>query len=234
MKGKIYLIPTLLGDESPINIISGYNIQIIKSLQYFIVEEERTARRFLKKIIPEINIDTLQFFILNEHTPSKDIVHYLEPTSRHSVGLLSEAGLPCIADPGSTIVAMAHKQGIEVVPLAGPSSILLGLMSSGLNGQIFAFNGYLPIKKNERIKMIKFLEKRSATENQTQIFMEAPYRNQQLLEDIINSCNPDTLMCIACDLTLLSQYIETKPIREWKIKMPDIHKRPAIFIIKQN
>jgi 16S rRNA (cytidine1402-2'-O)-methyltransferase len=234
MKGKLYLIPAFLGSDNSEESFPGHNLKIIETIKYFIVEEERSARRFIKKILPDTDISKLQFSILNEHTKDNDITDFLKPCEHDSVGLVSEAGVPCVADPGSQIVSMAHKAGIEVIPLVGPSSILLALMASGLNGQNFAFNGYLPVQKNERIKMLKHLEKRSVIEKQTQIFIETPYRNMHLLEDIANTCNSVTLLCIACDLTLVSQFIKTRSIKEWKTKLPDIHKRPAIFCIIGN
>ncbi len=233
MAGKLYLIPSFLGSENSNEVFPELNRKLVSQLKYFIVEEERTARRFLKKLVPEIIIDQLSFKLLNEHTNEVEISSYLMPIETESIGLISEAGVPCVADPGSTLVKLAHEKNIEVIPLVGPSSILLALMASGLNGQNFAFRGYLPIKKDEKVMVIKSLEKRSYQENQTQIFIEAPYRNNQLIEDITTICEPNTLFCIACDLTLPSQFIKTATIREWKNKKPDIHKRPAIFILKK-
>jgi len=234
MKGKLYLIPAFLGSENPNEVFPELNKIIIKNLKYFIVEEERSARRFLKKMNPELVIDNLKFFVLNEHTKPNEINNFFHPFTEHSIGLISEAGVPCIADPGSQVVKIAHDKDIEVVPLIGPSSILLAMMSSGLNGQSFAFNGYLPIQQNERIKMLKKYENRSFTYNQTQIFIEAPYRNNQLLKDIITNCEPQTLLCVACELTLPTQNIKTQSIHNWKANIPDINKHPSIFIIKKN
>jgi 16S rRNA (cytidine1402-2'-O)-methyltransferase len=234
MQGKLYLIPSFLGSENPNEVFPELNSQIIRNLKYFIVEEERTARRFLKKIVPEIQIDQLQIRLLNEHTKPEEILNFLNPAEFDSIGLISEAGVPCVADPGAAVVRLAHQKGIEIIPLVGPSSILLALMGSGLNGQNFTFHGYLPVQKNERVKSIKLLEKRSFQENQTQMFIEAPYRNQAMLGDILNSCSSETLLCIACDLTLPNQLLKTMTIREWKIKLPDIQKRPAIFLLKRN
>jgi 16S rRNA (cytidine1402-2'-O)-methyltransferase len=231
MKGKLYLIPSFLGDENPLNMFPSVNATIVKDLKHFIVEEERTARRFLKKLVPEIVIDNLHFNVLNEHTKPEEIGSYLNACNEFNVGLLSEAGVPCVADPGALIVALAHKMNIEVVPLIGPSSILMALMASGLNGQSFAFNGYLPVQHNERVNRIKFFEKRSNIENQTQIFIEAPYRNMPLFEDIISTCSPNTLMCVASDLTLDTQFIKTMRIEDWKKNKPDLKKHPAIFLI---
>lgn len=234
MNGKLYLIPSFLGSENPKDIFPELNKEIVSKISYFIVEEVRTARRFLKKLVPEININNLHFSILNEHTKTEEINSYLNPCNEYSVGLISEAGVPCVADPGALVVELAHEKKIEVIPLIGPSSILMALMGSGLNGQNFAFNGYLPIHHSERVKMLKFFEKRSYSENQTQLFIEAPYRNKQLLDDILSSCEPNTKMCIAFDLTLPTQFIKTLTIKEWKIKMPDIHKHPAIFALKKS
>jgi 16S rRNA (cytidine1402-2'-O)-methyltransferase len=233
MKGKLYLIPSFLGSDNADEVFPELNKKIVRTISHFIVEEERTTRRFLKKLLPEILINDLQFKILNEQTKEEEIGDYLIPCNENSIGLISEAGIPCVADPGSQIVKIAHERNIEVVPLVGPCSIIMTLMASGLNGQNFAFNGYLPVKRNDRIKMIKFYEKRSFNENQTQLFIEAPYRNTQLLEDILNNCETDTFLCIACDLTLPEQLIKTKKIKEWKTKIPDIQKRPAIFAFQK-
>jgi 16S rRNA (cytidine1402-2'-O)-methyltransferase len=234
MKGKLYLIPSFIGSENSEEIFPEINKKIISEIKYFIVEEERSARRFLKKMVPEIVINNLQFSVLNEHTKPIEIADYLDPCDKYSVGLISEAGVPCVADPGSQIVKLAHEKNIDVVPLIGPSSLLLALMASGFNGQNFAFNGYLPVQRNERTRMLKIYEKRSFSENQTQLFIETPYRNMQLLEDILKTCEPGTFLSIACDLTLPTQFIKTQNIREWKIKLPDIHKRPAIFCLKKD
>jgi 16S rRNA (cytidine1402-2'-O)-methyltransferase len=233
MKGKLYLIPSFLGSDNPKDVFPDLNREIVSAIKYFIVEEERTARRFLKKLVNEIVIDDLLFSILNEHTKPLDIIEFLNPCADYPIGLISDAGAPCVADPGALVVKMAHEKGIEVVPLVGPSSILLALMASGMNGQSFAFNGYLPIQSNERAQRLKFFEKRSETENQTQIFIETPYRNIQLFDDIVKNCNPQSLLCIACDITLPSQFIKTLTIKDWQLNKPDIHKRPAIFCLKK-
>jgi 16S rRNA (cytidine1402-2'-O)-methyltransferase len=234
MKGNLYLIPTFLGSDNPSEVFPELNREIVRNIKYYVVEEERTARRFLKKLVPEIVIDSLSLKLLNEHSKPKEIEDYLIPCETESMGLLSEAGVPCVADPGALVVQMAHKKGINVIPLVGPSSIIMALMASGMNGQNFAFNGYLPIPKNERQKMIKFFEKRSYAENQSQLFIEAPYRNLQLLDDIIASCESQTMLCIACDITLPTQLIKTMPVGEWKKQIPEIHKRPAIFVLKKS
>jgi 16S rRNA (cytidine1402-2'-O)-methyltransferase len=233
MKGSLYLIPSFLGSENPNEVFPELNREIVRNISHFIVEEERTARRFLKKLIPEIVIDSLSLKLLNEHSKPQDIDDYLRPCEHSSIGLLSEAGVPCVADPGAMVVQMAHKKGIQVIPLVGPSSVIMALMASGMNGQNFAFNGYLPIPKTERQKMLKFFEKRSFSENQSQLFIEAPYRNKQLLDDVIVACESQTMLCVACDITLPTQLIKTMSVGEWKSQLPDIHKRPAIFILKK-
>jgi 16S rRNA (cytidine1402-2'-O)-methyltransferase len=231
MKGKIYLIPTLLGEGKPEEMLPPYVLKIIREMRFFIVEEIRTARRFLSKVgIPQ-PIDSLTFFLLNEHIKSSDILLYLDPALTDNIGLMSEAGVPGVADPGADIVRLAHQQGICVTPLIGPSSILMALMASGLNGQNFAFNGYLPVKQAERVAKIRFFEKRVIMENQTQAFIEAPYRNMQLLEDLLNTCAPSTMLSLAVDISLETEFIKTGTIESWKKNIPQIHKRPAIFII---
>ncbi|WP_430809595.1 MULTISPECIES: SAM-dependent methyltransferase [unclassified Carboxylicivirga] len=232
MKGKLYLIPNTLG-ESPIERnLSTDTIDLIRSVKYFVVENIRSARRFLKKVDKAIDIDELQFFVLDKHTNPNDIPGFLNPLfDGHNLGLLSEAGCPGVADPGADVVYLAHTKNVQVIPLVGPSSILLSVMASGLNGQSFAFNGYIPLKKGEVGKHIKHLEERSIREKQTQLFIEAPYRNTKLLQELVNACRPQTRLCIACDITLDSEYIQTKTIAQWKGKLPDINKRPAIFLL---
>lgn len=232
MSGKIYLVPTTLGDTS-IDLVIPAEVKIkICVLKYFIVENIRTARRFLKQIDKNIEIDKLTFFELNKHTDSNDFSSYLLPIIEgNDAGIISEAGNPGIADPGSDIVSLAHQKNIEIVPLVGPSSILLALISSGMNGQNFAFNGYLPVEKSEKIRKIQFLENRAKAENQSQIFMETPFRNAKMLDDLLAACKNTTLLCIAADITLSEQFIKTKTIADWKKNKPDINKRPAIFII---
>jgi 16S rRNA (cytidine1402-2'-O)-methyltransferase len=232
MAGKLFLFPTQLGDTDLNRILPVYNIHQLASIKYFIVEDIRTARRFLKKSDSNINIDALTFFVLNKHTSPKDLLSFVEPLmGGHDMGLLSEAGCPAIADPGADVVSIAQSQNIQVVPLVGPSSILLALMASGFNGQSFAFNGYLPIQESEKTKVLKMNEKRIYTENQTQIYIETPYRNMKLLADIIHVCQPETKLCIAADITLPTEFISTKPLKSWKNNLPDINKRPCIFIL---
>lgn len=229
---KLYLIPTTLGDTSIERVLPPDLARLISSVPVFIVENIRTARRFLKKVNPAIVIDDLIFFELNQHTEKKEIVRYLEPNQKGlDIGIISEAGCPGVADPGAEVVKIAHSKNIQVVPLVGPSSILLALMASGMSGQNFAFNGYLPIKNPEKSQQIKMLEKRMQTEGQTQIFIEAPYRNAQLLDELLKNCDPQTMLCIAADITLDTEFIRSKPVSYWKTNVPDIQKRPAIFMI---
>jgi 16S rRNA (cytidine1402-2'-O)-methyltransferase len=235
VSGKLYLIPNLLGDGNPEEVLPSNVLIIIRELKYFIVEDIRTARRFLSKVKIHTPIDSLTFFTLNEHTPASDIRHYLDPALTNDIGVLSEAGVPGVADPGADIVSLAHRQDIRVVPLIGPSSILMAMMASGLNGQNFAFNGYLPVKRPERVHKIRFFEKRAQTENQTQVFIEAPYRNMQLLEDILTTCAPLTLLGIASDISLDTEFIKTRTIENWKKgPLPELHKRPSIFMLGIN
>ena len=228
----LYLIPVTLGDTEPSKVLPSYNQSIIASIRYFIVENVRTARRFLKQTDPGIDIDSLTFYTLNKHTSETELSDFLNPIANgHSIGILSEAGCPAIADPGADVVAIAQKKNISVVPLVGPSSILLALMASGFNGQSFAFHGYLPIDAGERVKTLKSLEQRIYSENQTQLFIETPYRNGKLLEDLLKTCRPATRLCIAADITLSSEFIKTKSIAEWKKQTPNLSKRPCIFAI---
>ena len=233
MKGNVYLIPTTLG-VSEVNMVIPKEIEtVVDTLNYFIVENIRTARRYIKELLPEKNINELTFYELNKHTELNDVLNYLTIVEKgENIGIISEAGNPGIADPGSEVIKAAHKKNLKVIPLVGPSSILLALIASGMNGQNFSFNGYLPIKQPERIQKIKFLEKRSLLENQSQIFMETPYRNMKLLEDILNNCRNNTNLCIATDITLKTEFIKTKSIFDWKKQRPEINKRPTIFIIQ--
>jgi len=229
---KLYLIPTTLGDTSIERVLPPDLTQLISSIPVFIVENIRTARRFLKKVNPAIVIDDLTFFELNQHTDKKEISRFLEPNREGlNIGVISEAGCPGVADPGADVVKIAHVRNIQVVPLVGPSSILLALMASGMSGQNFAFNGYLPIKNPEKSQQIKLLENRMQTEGQTQIFIETPYRNAQLLDELLKNCDPKTMLCIAADITLDTEFILSKPISYWKTHLPEIQKRPAIFMI---
>ncbi len=232
MNPALYLIPVTLGDTPLDKVLPAYNKEVILQIRHFIVEEVRTARRFLKKVEPSIDIDSLTFYPLNKHTQATDIAGYLKPLlAGEPMGVISEAGCPAVADPGADVVAIAQRRGLKVVPLVGPSSILLSVMASGFNGQSFAFHGYLPIEQGERTKRIKMLEQRSYTENQTQLFIETPYRNRRLLEELVQTCRPQTRLCIACNVTCDDEYICTRPIKEWKGHLPDLEKRPCIFLI---
>lgn len=234
MNATLYLIPTVLS-ESPVDwVLPTRNTEIIRTLKVFVVENIRTARRFLKSVDKEINIDELQFFELNRHTDINIINSYLQPIKNGiDIGIISEAGCPAIADPGADVVAIAQNEGIRVVPLVGPSSILLSLMASGFNGQSFAFQGYLPIEKSERTTRLKSLEKRVYGEDQTQIFIETPYRNMQMMEELCRTLQPQTKLCVAVDLTSEKEYVKTHKIADWKRMgtLPDLHKRPCIFLL---
>jgi len=233
MKGTLYLIPSTLGEPSPVNSLPGINLEIIEKLHHFVVEDLRTARRFLKKIQPGINIDELSFQILNEHTRPEEVPSLLTPLLEgKDMGLLSEAGLPCIADPGALLVSYAHENDVKVVPLIGPSSIFLALAASGFNGQNFAFSGYLPVDRRERISKIRELESAAYQHDQTQIFIETPYRNQHMMDALLETCRPQTRICIAVELTLPGEMIITLTAGQWKrMKRPDIQKKPAVFLL---
>ena len=232
MNGRLYLIPVTLGGDDFLRVIPEKVIGLTRQLRYFIVEDIRSARRFLRLIDKEFPINDSVFFELNEHTGESDITNYLEPIFNGSdIGVLSEAGLPGIADPGAGIIAMAHQKGITVTPLSGPSSILLALISSGLNGQNFSFNGYLPVKPAERSAKLRELEKK-AGEGYTQIFMETPYRNQKMLESIITTCHSNTLLCIAADITLPTESIRTMKISEWKRDLPLLNDKLVVFVMQ--
>jgi 16S rRNA (cytidine1402-2'-O)-methyltransferase len=232
MNGNLYLIPTTLGEQNPTEVIPSSVLEITTGLRFFIVENTRTARRYLRSIDSTFPIDDSSFVELNEHTKISEIENYLDACEKgNHIGLISEAGVPGVADPGSDVVKLAHQKGIRVIPLVGPSSILLAIMASGLNGQNFAFNGYLPVKPNERNKAIKHFEKRSQTENQSQVFIETPYRNNALFEEFLKTLLPTTQLCIAVDITLANEQILTFSVKEWTKKKIDLHKRPAIFII---
>ena len=228
---KLYLIPNRLSEKCFHDVLPQNVIKIIHGIHQFIVEDIRSARRFLSKIKHPQTIDSLIFRELNEHTSETEIYKMLPFLQTADVGIISEAGVPAVADPGATIVKLAHQNMIKVVPLVGPSSILLALMASGLNGQSFAFVGYLPVKKNERQEKIGFLERRSQQEKQTQIFIETPYRNKQLLNDILICCRSSTMLTIAADITGENEYIVTQSIKKWARKLPELHKIPTVFII---
>ena len=231
MSAKVFLIPQFLSFESDVDSIPRSVVAAISSVRFFIVEEEKSARRFLRKLIPDFPLQACVFLRFSEHSSKKEIPEFWAQTEGQDVGIISEAGCPCVADPGAEIVLAAHHLGRTVVPLVGPSAILLALMASGLNGQNFAFNGYLPKERVDRIKKIRELERRAA-DGQTQIFMETPYRNQHLLEDVLSSCRPDTLLCLAVDLMGPNQFIKTLPVQAWRKESVALDKRPAIFLIQ--
>ena len=232
--GKLYLIPTTMGAANPMQVLPVQVKEIMENLDTFIAENEKTARRHIKQLVPEKQQSILKFFHLNKFTEVSEIPSFLNDCKEgKNIGLLSEAGCPGVADPGAEIVKIAHNEGIQVIPLVGPSSILLAMMGSGMNGQRFTFNGYLPIEKKERKKEIKDLERHSFEKQEAQIFIETPYRNNKLLEDFLQLLHPTTRLCVACDLTLPTEYIVTKPVSEWSKTKTDLHKRPAIFIFQK-
>lgn len=232
METALYLLPVTLGDTSVEKVLPSYNKEIITAIKYFIVEDVRSARRFLKKVDRSIVIDDLTFYTLNKHTSPEDISGFLKPLSEgNSMGVISEAGCPAVADPGADVVAIAQRKNYKVVPLVGPSSIILSVMASGFNGQSFAFHGYLPIEPADRMRRLKELEARVYSENQTQLFIETPYRNHKMLEDILKTCRPQTKLCIAANITCEGEFIQTKTVKEWKGKLPELNKIPCIFLI---
>jgi len=234
-KGNLYLLPTTLGDNEPMEVLPFLVKEMIEKLDYFIVENEKTARKFIKRIAPEKSQPSLTLFSLDKYADKLEVSTYLDVCSKGiSVGLLSEAGVPAIADPGAEIVKLAHQKNIRVIPLVGPSSIILAMMASGFNGQNFAFNGYLPIEVSERKEAIKSLEKLSKEKNQSQIFIETPYRNEKLFNDLRTTLSPTSKLCVACDITLSSEYIKTLEIKDWKNEHPDLNRRPTIFIIHKD
>lgn len=235
LKGKLYLIPTTLGENNPDDVLPQTVKRAIDFIGNYIVENEKTARKFIKAIHPEKVQADLKISLLNKRTEVTEHKTMLSPClNGENVGLMSEAGCPGVADPGAVIVKLAHENGIQVVPLVGPSSILLAMMASGMNGQSFAFNGYLPIDKNDKKIALKNLEKWSSEKNQAQLFMETPYRNNKFLEDILNTLNGNTKLCIACDITLSTEFIKTKTVNDWKKNKVDLHNRPCIFVIQKD
>lgn len=232
IKGKLYLIPTTLGDIEPLATIPVGVFTVINEIDDYLVENEKWARHYLKKLGIKKPLQEITLHLLNKHTDISLLSESMKCLNEgKNLGIISEAGCPGIADPGAEAVKLAHQKNIKVIPLVGPSSILLALMASGFNGQSFAFQGYLPIERNERVQKIKELEKIVHTQNQTQLFIETPFRNNHLVEDLLKNCNPQTLLCIAVDITLPSESIKTKSIAEWKKSVPDLHKRPAIFLL---
>lgn len=232
MERALYLLPVTLGDTPLDKVLPSYNLEVIAHIRHFIVEDVRSARRFLKKVNKEFDIDSMTFYPLNKHTSPADISGYLKPLQEgNPMGVISEAGCPAVADPGADVVAIAQQKNLKVVPLVGPSSIILSVMASGFNGQSFSFNGYLPIEAGERAKKLKQLEQRVYTEQQTQLFIETPYRNNRLMEDILHHCRPQTKLCIAANITCEDQYIKTQSVKNWQGHLPDLSKTPCIFLL---
>src|SRR5690606_5361114 len=232
--GRLFLIPTTLGESNPIEVLPYSVRKLMESIDHYIVENEKTARRSIKQVVQGKNQQALKLNVLNKFTEAQSLASFLDPCKEGlDVGLLSEAGCPGIADPGAEMVKLAHEMGIRVIPIVGPSSILLAMMGSGMNGQSFTFLGYLPIDKRERKQELKNLERISAEKNQAQIFIETPYRNNQMLEDLVQTLHPATRLCVACDLTLATEYIVTKPAGDWSKTKIDLHKRPTIFVIQK-
>ena len=233
LEKALYLIPVTLGETEIRNVLPDYNHDVIVGIKHFIVENIRSARRFLKKVEKSIDIDQLTFYELNRHTDRKIIGEYLKPLEQgQAVGIISEAGCPAIADPGADVVAIAQSRGFKVVPLVGPSSIIMALMGSGFNGQSFAFNGYLPVDLAGRAKALKKLENKVYNEDQSQIFIETPYRNSKMLETMLSALRPDTKICLAAGITTEQEFIVTKTVEKWKkSKMPDFEKVPCVFLI---
>lgn len=231
MNGKLYLIPSEMGEQTYEVLFPEMNRTIISAVDWYIVENIRTVRRFIKKVCPDKDIDNTHFFEINKHAPDEQVDEMMRPLLEgHDMGIVSEAGMPCIADPGNLVVAKAHQKGIRVIPLVGPNSIIMALIASGFNGQNFAFHGYVPIK-DERKKKILQMESVALSTGQTQIFMETPYRNQQLFTELTTLLRPTTKLCIATDITLPTEDIKTRTIAEWKKHVPEIQKRPSIFLL---
>jgi 16S rRNA (cytidine1402-2'-O)-methyltransferase len=232
-QGTLYLLPCTLGDTPAEQVLPQHVIGIARRLKHFVVEHPKSARQFLSALKPEHPIQSLNFATLNEHTEARELEGLLAPLlAGEDVGIVSEAGCPGIADPGADLVNLAHRRGIRVVPLVGPSSILLALMASGLNGQCFAFHGYLPVADAERNKAITALEAESAKRRQTQLFIETPYRNEKLLGALLTHCRPQTLLCVASDITLPSEQIQTRTVAQWKsLPPPQLNKRPSLFLL---
>lgn len=233
LRGMLYLIPTPLGDGLLQQIIPEGVRQVVSRLSHFVVEHPRTARRFLKQIGTALPLQQLQITVLDEHTPASGLAQLLDPVRRgKDLGLMSEAGCPAVADPGGALVRLAHAEGIRVIPLVGPSSILLALMASGLNGQDFCFHGYLPVKAAERTRAIAELERDSRSGGRTQIVIETPYRNRKLLDSLLQVCRGDTLLCIASNLTLADESVATRSLADWKKRLPDLDGKPSLFLLQ--
>jgi 16S rRNA (cytidine1402-2'-O)-methyltransferase len=232
-RGRLYLIPAPLSDSDVNNYIPARVRDIINNLKYFVVEDLRTARRYMSRLKIDTPIDELNFALLNEHTEAKTISSLFSPVLQgYDLGLLSDAGMPCIADPGEELVQIAHNYGITVIPLVGPSSIFLALAASGLSGEKFSFEGYLPAKIPDLVKTIRRLEQQSRQDNQSKIFIETPYRSAKMVETILNTCSLDTFVCIASNITAADEFIQTRQVREWKKNVPELNKKPCIFILQ--
>jgi len=231
-RGKLYLIPSLMGEIEPLEVLPLSVKKVLDLCDHYIVENEKSARAFIKRVFPGKNQQELVIYTTNKFADPAEYPSYLEAARNgEHIGLISEAGAPGIADPGAEIISLAHEEGLRVVPLVGPSSIFMAMMASGMNGQNFAFTGYLPIDNQERKKAIKQLESNSRKSGQSQIFMETPYRNEKLMKELISTCNPNTRLCVAREISTLEEYIRTKPISWWKHNLPDLEKRPTIFVL---
>lgn len=232
MNGHLYLIPTPLGDYPPQLVLTSAVLELLPRIEVFFVEELRTARRFLSAAGLKGRVESLELHELNEHTAPEEISALAQLLEGREAALISEAGLPAVADPGAQLVALAHEKGVEVVPEVGPSSLMMALMASGMNGQHFAFEGYLPVKSDQRRARIAEVERRSGREHQSQIVIETPYRNDALLADLLSTCHPETRLCIAADITLPTQFIRTLTVARWRKDIPVIGKRPCVFVIQ--
>lgn len=229
---SLYLVPNVLAEGDWQSVMPATVFTVLTSTKFYIVENIRTARRFMKQVNRDIDIDSCTFYEINKHTKPQDLPQFLKPLEQgNDVAVISEAGCPGVADPGADVVRLAHQKEFKVVPIVGPSSILLALMASGLNGQNFAFRGYLPVKPNERSRELANLERKIKASGQTQIFIETPYRNNHMVEEILRSCAPSTLLCIAANITGENEFIATKTVQQWKGKVPDLHKQPVIFLL---
>lgn len=230
---KLYLIPSLLGNDDHTRVLPPYNLEVLQSVEIFVVENEKSARKFIKTVLPQRVQAELEIHILDKNTSDAELLELSKLLDRNqNIGIISEAGLPAVADPGARLVNIAHQKSVQVIPLVGPSSILMALMASGMNGQQFTFHGYLPIDKFERKKAIQKMESDSQKFHSAQIFMETPYRNNQLLEDLVKFCLPHTKICVACNITMPDEFILTQTAKEWSKKKTDFHKKPAIFILQ--
>ena len=234
MPAKLYLIPNFISAESSVEVIPAYVGQAIAHVRHFFVEERKSAEKLLKRLKVPVTFADCEIFLLNEQTSRKETEEFFSSIVGKDIGVISESGCPCIADPGADLVLLAHQNGMEVVPLVGPSSIILGLMASGLNGQSFVFHGYLPREQELRIRKIKEWERRSVIEKQTQIFMDTPYRNLAVFRDIVSSCDRKTWLCVASEISSPSAYIKTLSIKDWQNVDPPIHKKPALFLIRKD